>query len=445
MTDPAWTDLLALGPAQRTSRLEFLQIEEQDRSALAQLAQVLAPHLDSLVEQWHGFLLERPETRGRLPRGKVGDHLRAMQARYFRTLLSGPYDRDYFEDRLRIGFVHERVGLEPAWYLGSYRKFQDMVRDVLLREGHEAPRLAGWLRALEKVVYLDVELALDAYFHTRNRTILDANAALNRMAHELERRNAELSAQFAQAQEAARLKDEFLSVVSHEVRTPLHAILGFADLLADGIEGPVNPGQVSSLAKIRRHGERLLGIFDQMLEAARLAAAGSSAPRAFDLQPVLERAAEAARPLARDKGLLLEVALENGLPAVVGDPEGFGRALEHVLENACKYTARGTVRLASTRVAGGVRVEVSDTGPGVPEAHRHRIFEPFHQVESGDTRTATGVGLGLALGRRALERMGGTLTLAASGPRGSTFVLELPEAPPPGPEETAGADADTPP
>lgn len=429
MAEPSWTDLLGLGPVERATRLAFLEVGDEDRALLAELSQVLGPHLETLVTEWHAFLLDRPETRARLPKGRVGDHLRAMQTRYFQTLLTGPYDREYFEDRLRIGFVHERVGLEPDWYLGSYRKFQDMVRHLLLGQGHGAARLAPWLRALEKVTYLDMQLALDAYFHTRNRSIVEANAALNRVARQLEQRNEELSAQFAQAREAARLKDQFLSLVSHEVRTPLHAILGFADLLADGIEGPVTGAQEADLGKIRAHGERLLGIFDQMLEAARLAAAGSAAPRPFDPTPVIDTAVAAAQPLCGGKGLDLEVRVEPGMPLVLGDPEGFARALAHVLENACKYTALGRVRVEAARLSGGLRVEVADTGPGVPPAHRERIFEPFHQVASGDTRTATGVGLGLALARQAMERMGGSLHLASSGPEGSTFALELPEAP----------------
>lgn len=432
METQLWTEILALGPAERASRIAYLELGDEDRRLLAELAQILGPHLGTLVERWHAFLLERPETRNRLPRGKLGDHLRAMQTRYFHSLLNGPYNREYFEDRLRIGFVHERVGLEPVWYLGAYRKFQDMVREFLLRQGHEAPRLAAWLRALEKITYLDVELALDAYFHTRNRTIIEKNAALKQLTSQLERRNEELSAQFEQAREAARLKDELLSRISHEVRTPLHAILGFADLLADGIEGPVTEVQAESLRKIRRHGERLLGIFEQMLEAARLSAAGASAPRPFDPSPVIVEASASARAAAEGRGLALEFRAEAGLPWVLGDPEGFGRALAHLLENACKYTVRGGIVLSANRIAGGVRVEVSDTGPGVPSEHRERIFEPFHQVASGDTRTATGVGLGLSLARRALERMGGTLELAASGPEGSTFALELPEAPPAG-------------
>ncbi|MFU8856992.1 MAG: sensor histidine kinase, partial [Deferrisomatales bacterium] len=264
---------------------------------------------------------------------------------------------------------------------------------------------------------------------TRNRTILENNKALHQMTQRLESRNEELSVQFRNAQEAARLKDEFLSLISHEVRTPLNAILGFADLLADGIEGAVTEAQGESLRKIRRHGERLLGIFDQMLEAAGLAASGASAPRPFDLAAVVSETVSATRELAVAKGLTLDVQVEGGLPAALGDREGFRRALRNVLENACKFTASGGIVLTATQVPGGVRVEVADSGPGIAPEHRDRIFQPFRQADSGDTRTATGVGLGLALARQALERTGGSLTLAASGPGGSTFALDLPEAP----------------
>jgi len=427
--DLPWTETLGLDEALRTARLDFLEIGSRDLDLLGELRTLLEPHLETLVDAWHAFLVGHPRTRDLLPGGRLGAHLRTVQARYFRTLLAGRFDREYFEDRLRIGFVHERVGLAPPWYMGAYRKFQDMVRDLLLREGHKLERVAAWLRTLEKVIYLDMELALDAYFHTRNQAVLESNASLHRLARELEQGNRELSTQFERAQEAARLKDEFLSQVSHEIRTPLNAILGYTDLLADAIGGPVTDEQAASLGKIRKHGNRLLRIFDQMIEAARLAAAGAAAPHPFAPAPVLEEAAAKCREEARAKGLAFSLRLEGGLPAVLGDPDGLAVALGHVLGNACKFTIAGGVTLEASLLAGGVRIEVRDTGPGIPADHRERIFEPFHQVDAGDTRAVTGVGMGLALARQALERMGGSLELASTGPGGSTFALELPEAP----------------
>lgn len=429
MTRSDWTRRLDLDARARTARLAFLELHAADRAELRALSEVLSPQIDALVDRWHAFLLERPETRDLLSRGRVQEHLRVAQAAYFRTLLAGPYDETYFDDRLRIGFIHQRVGLEPVWYTASYRKFQSLVRETLLAGGYPVERVTRWMEVLEKVVYLDMELALDAYFHSQSEEILEANRALRDMTRKLERGNRELRREFERAQEAARVKEAFLSQISHELRTPLNAVLGFADLLADGIEGPVTPEQARSLGKIRSHGERLLRLIEQMIDAAKMAAAGLAAPRAFDPGPLARDLAATARGAAEGAGLRFTTSGPERLPLVWGDPEGFVLALGHVLENAVKFTREGTVELRAEHLAEVVRWTVADSGPGIPPADRDRIFEPFHQVDAGDTRTATGLGMGLTLARQALVRMGGTLELVDTGEGGSTFALELPVAP----------------
>jgi len=170
----------------------------------------------------------------------------------------------------------------------------------------------------------------------------------------------------------------------------------------------------------------MLAMVDQMIDAATMAAAGIADPLPFDPTPVLREAAAAAGRAAAAKGLGFEARIAAALPQVLGHSEGFAIALEHVLENAVKFTKAGSVCLTAERAGDTVRFTVSDTGPGIPEGHRERIFEPFHQVESGDTRAVTGLRMGLTLARQAMERMGGTLELAATGPGGSTFAIELP-------------------
>ncbi len=430
MSKARWTEALGLGPEARKARLSFLELGPDDREALGELARELLPHLDEVVDRWHGYLLQRPETRDLLEGKRGRDHLRAVQVHYFRTLLQSPRDREYFENRLEIGFVHERVGLEPAWYTGSYRKFVDLVRSFLADRGVAPALRERWLASLEKAVYLDLQLALDAYFHTRNEQVMEANRELRLLAGKLEERNRALALQFARAQEAARVKEAFLAKVSHELRTPLNAILGYADLLADGIEGPVTPEQARSLQKIRANGERLVAMIDQMIEAAKMAAAALSEPAPFDPRPVLQDLVRRAADAAEGKGLRLDARIPPDLPRVLGDRDGFALALGHLLDNAVKFTDAGRVSLRVEPSGDRVRFLVSDTGPGVPEEHRKRIFEPFHQVESGDTREVTGLGMGLTLARQAVERMGGALELAETGPGGSTFVLELRTAPP---------------
>ncbi|RMG89835.1 MAG: hypothetical protein D6708_09375 [Candidatus Dadabacteria bacterium] len=428
MSPRDWPDALGLDAAGRRARVGFLGLSPSDRAALRDLHRVLEPRLDGLVDRWHRFLLKRPETRDLMARSGVRDHLRAVQTRYFRSLLTGPYDRRYFHERLRIGFVHERVGLAPPWYTGSYRKFLELVRGELAAAGVDAPTGLRWMAALEKVVFLDLQLALDAYFHTRNEAIVQANARLRDLAGRLEAQNRALAEAFSRAQEAARLKEAFLAQVSHELRTPLNAILGFADLLADGIEGPVSPEQRETLRRIRRHGERLVEMVDQMLDAAKLAAVALGRPEPFDPAPVVEEVCRAGEDLATGRGLGFEADIAPGLPPVQGEPEALRLALGHLVENAVKFTRAGRIGVRARPAGGRLRLEVWDTGPGVPPEHRERIFEPFHQADTGDTREVTGLGMGLPLARRAVERMGGRLVLAASGPGGSVFVLELPVA-----------------
>lgn len=425
-----WVTLLKLDEEARSARLAFLEIDEGTRAALAELYEVLSPHLEAILEEWHGYLLGRAETRGLLQEGRVLSHLRAAQSKYFRTLLAGAHDVEYFEDRLRIGFVHEQVGLEPVWYVGSYRKYLDLVRRVLVRLGHGAEQITRWLSALEKVVYLDVELALEAYFYSKNREVLRANEALGEMTRVLKQRNVELTRLFERAQEAARIKEQFLSKVSHEFRTPVNAIVGFADLMADAIDGPVTEEQARSLRKIRAHGERLLEMVDQMIDAAKMAAAALAEPQPFEVRPVLDRVAAAGREAARSRGLRLTTSIPTDLSWVLGDREGFALSLGQLVENAVKFTASGSIQLAAERVGDTVRFTVTDTGPGVPDRDRERIFEPFYQVEAGDTRHVPGLGMGLTLARRAIERMGGTLALVRTGPGGSMFAIELPSARP---------------
>jgi len=190
----------------------------------------------------------------------------------------------------------------------------------------------------------------------------------------------------------------------------------------------VTPEQRESLGKIRAHGERLVDMIDQMLDAARMAAAGLAAPRPFDPVPILNDLVRTAAETAEGKGLRFRADLPPRVPRVLGDPEGFRLAVGHLLENAVKFTDRGDVTLAVEGLGDRVRFEVRDTGPGIPEEHRQRIFEPFHQVEAGNTREVTGLGMGLTLARQAVERMGGVLELARTGPAGSTFHVELPRA-----------------
>ena len=272
------------------------------------------------------------------------------------------------------------------------------------------------------------------------------------------------------AEEAARLKTEFLSTMSHEFRTPLNAILGYAQLLAMGVLGPATPAQHAHLERLQGSARHLLRLIDDVLDVAKVDADRLEVRR----DTLMTGAAVAAsvtlvHPQATAKGVrLMDLgAGEAGVP-YVGDEHRVRQILVNVLANAVKFTPPGgEVTVACGAAAepepgvwrpeggaepgdGGPRawafVRVEDTGPGIPAELLGRLFEPFVQGDSALTRAQGGTGLGLAISRRLARRMGGDLTVRTRPGGGASVALWLPslDAPEPMVAATHGASRQTP-
>jgi CheY-like chemotaxis protein len=235
--------------------------------------------------------------------------------------------------------------------------------------------------------------------------------------------------------EAARPADDVaarIAAAAHELRTPLNGILGFADLLA---ATGLSPEQTAYVAAIRRSGAALLGLVDDMLDLGRLEAGRSDhPPEALALGPFLEDVAELLAPRAHAKGLELAVCVSPNLPAVVAaDPARLRQVLLNLGGNAVKYTEHGGVALEiEPAEAGRIRFRVRDTGIGIAPADASRIFAAFERVDD-DASARDGAGLGLAIARTAVERLGGSIGLTSRLGEGSTFAFDLllpPLAPP---------------
>jgi signal transduction histidine kinase/BarA-like signal transduction histidine kinase len=243
------------------------------------------------------------------------------------------------------------------------------------------------------------------------------------------RLNRRLRIERARADEASRLKSQFLSTMSHELRTPLNGILGMAEVL--GTDLPEGRGR-DMATTIRRSGEDLLCLLTDILDLSQLEA-GHLVPAAVPFVParLLEAAAQQHRPVAQARGLALVLRIEPGLEgARLGDPARIGRVLEHLLANAIKFTATGTITIEGRTIPGaardGVRLMVLDTGIGMNAAQRARVFDAFVQAEGGTSRRHGGTGLGLALVRRLVERMGGAIQLDSAPSRGTRVQVDLP-------------------
>lgn len=235
-----------------------------------------------------------------------------------------------------------------------------------------------------------------------------------------------------QLQEADRLKQEFLNVASHELRTPLTAITGYAEFLEDSPADSLGPEQREYVIQIRKGAERLRAITSDMLDLAR-AEAGSFklALARTDLGQLLRDEVASLRPEAQLRGVTLSVEAEAPIEAML-DFQRVSQVVLNLAANALEFTpVGGSVRLVASDRGDRARVDVIDTGIGIPAVNLPHLFEKFYQVQSGHTRSHGGTGLGLAICRTLVEAHGGHIDVESEPGRGSTFWFELPKNGPP--------------
>ena len=230
-----------------------------------------------------------------------------------------------------------------------------------------------------------------------------------------------------EALQATQAKSRFLANMSHELRTPLNAIIGFARLVSRKTEEQIDDRQQQNLGNILQSGEHLLSLINEILDLSRIEAGRLEIfPAIVELEEMLSDVVQSLQPLARDKGLDLAFAIEGDLESVFTDPDKLRQILVNLIGNALKFTESGSVTVSASRHGSHVAVAVQDTGIGIPEDELDRIFEEFHQVESGTTRRYGGTGLGLAISNRLVRLLGGAMKVESAPGEGSTFTVQLP-------------------
>ena len=240
------------------------------------------------------------------------------------------------------------------------------------------------------------------------------------------RLNLRLQAERLRAEEASRLKSQFLTNMSHEIRTPLNGVLGMAQALQ---AESTTPRQREMVETIRHSGEALLGILNDILDLSKIEAGKLELdPAPFRPAETLQRAARLHRLRAEAKGLALGIELGPGLDSPRrGDALRLVQVLNNLLGNAVKFTEVGHVQLAARLdPEDTLHLTVTDTGIGMTEAQAARIFDEFVQADAEITRRFGGTGLGMSIARRLVQLMGGTLTLTSTPGRGTTVTVRLP-------------------
>lgn len=271
---------------------------------------------------------------------------------------------------------------------------------------------------------------LTASFNAMTERLVANIAELDKRIDEIRETNKQLRIASATAQEASRIKGEFLATMSHELRTPLNAIIGFSDMLLMGMSGPMNEQQTHRLQRLRQNGQRLLELINDILDVTRIEAGRIELhPAPFSPIALCGRLAEQVRVLSEEKQLEFEINIDDNLPTtLIGDEKRIEQTIVNLLSNAFKFTEQGKVKLDAwvEETDNSWCISVSDTGVGIPPHAVDLIFDEFRQLDGSTRRSFGGTGLGLSITRNLVRLMGGQVKVDSTLGEGSTFTLTYP-------------------
>jgi signal transduction histidine kinase len=408
----------------------YLGVTAEDAALMRKLGPRMEKYFPEMAEQFYAQIPHHPNAFRVLTGGEAQiSHLKQTLQQWARGLFRGVYDEDYAAERYQVGYRHVRLGLEQRYVISAMGIVRSYLYDCLLFEFPAGDQRMRYAHALGKILDLDLNLMCESYMQASLENLRSINEHLARANRELD--------------EASHSKDEFLALISHELRTPLNSVLGFTKLILDGLTK--SPEEEKELLRdVFASAQHLLGLVNDMLDIGRIEAGRMSLHlQVLNPRPIIESSLALIAMQAIEKGLTLRdesSALQ--LPLIRADEVRLRQVLLNLLTNSIKFTHKGSVTLRASldSPAGFLRLEVEDTGMGVPENMTEAVFNKFFQANPSKSRRQDGTGLGLAISRKLVELMGGAIGLSkgADG-RGTRAWFTLPMVPDsPKPDPGAG-------
>ncbi len=339
---------------------------------------------------------------------------------------------------------------EPPTTLAETDKRLDVVRatDLLAKvprvKNEALARIAEHLKVtLELIIFSSHKAWVTSKLHLYS---------VRESYRELSDKTQRLEQTLARLKEVDRLKSNFLATMSHELRTPLTSIIGYSEMLAEGIAGPLAPEQSEYVRTIHSKGEQLLRLIMGLLDLSKLESGTMSLRQApAQITPILNEVITTLTPVARKKEVNLVLDADGIACELAADAERLRQVFINLVDNAVKFTPKGGRVCVTSRVMDGapssdddgdsgmgaallaplfkqIEVRVADTGIGIPPAERGKVFDAFYQVDSSSTREYGGTGLGLSIVKRIVDAHGGKVHVEGNEPNGTVFVVTLPSA-----------------
>jgi signal transduction histidine kinase len=382
---------------------------EQQRNERAELGLAIGRRADEVYRRTIALLYRRGQSGAvtdayldyRWGRSVVGTLLIA------RWLVSGiAADKDEIEWISKSGGAAAREGVPLVETTRGHQHWRDILVDVVREEGARRCTSPEVTEEVIKAIHFNADASLVRIANAYDMQLRETNAQLSR---------------------ASQFKSEFLAKMSHQLRTPLTAIIGFCEVLTQGMDGELSRDQAQDVAEIQKGGLVLLELVNDILDLSKIEAGKIEIDiQEVDLPTVVDQVIASMHQIAESKALILTRDLSSEVSKVTADPGRVREILTNLVSNAIKFTSTGSVAIRGMPVGAMAEISVLDTGIGIEPAAHKRIFEEFRQASDNISRDYGGTGLGLSIARKLVELQGGQMGLESEPGKGSRFWFTLP-------------------